>query len=99
MSVPDFADVEASMAETNMDMLANCFVTATGTPFAARLTAADREVFDVANVGDYSLRYLVADATLAKGDEITIAASVYAVASTPQKINPYEYVAELILVE
>jgi len=96
MSAPDFAAIEASMAETNMDMLANCFVTASGAPFAARLSAADDVAFDVAQAGDYVLRYLIADATLADRDEITIDSAAYIVTGHPRRINAYEALAQLV---
>lgn len=75
MSVPDFADIEASMAETNMDMLANAIATPSGgVGFLAMLDVDNTEFFDGAKGVDYLLRYVAPNA-LERGDVVTITSS------------------------
>lgn len=96
--VAPFADIESNIATDSMAMLANVVVTkASGAQFMAEFDAADRDVFDgVAQVGDYTLRYLLADATLAVGDVLTINGQAYRVPTDPERVSQDEAVARLV---
>jgi ABC-type glucose/galactose transport system permease subunit len=95
--VAPFADIESSIATDTMAMLANVVVTkASGAQFLAEFDAIDRDVFDgIAQVGDYTLRYLLTDATLAVGDVVTINGQAYRVPADPDRVG-HEAVARLV---
>lgn len=57
---------------------------------------ADRTAFDAVIVGDYTLRYLSADATLERDELVSIHGFDYAVVAPPERINVYESVAQLM---
>jgi len=97
--VAPFADIEASIAADTMAMLANVVVSkADGvTQFLAEFDAIDRDVFDgVAQVGDFTLRYLVTDATLVVGEVVTINGQTYRVPTDPERASAQEAVARLV---
>lgn len=97
--VAPFADIEARLAADTMAMLANVVVTkADGvTQFLAEFDAIDRDVFDgVAQIGDFTLRYLVSTATLAVGEVVTINGQTYRVPTDPERVSDHEAVARLV---
>lgn len=58
-----------------------------GEPFLGMLGAADVDVFDgTAQVGDYQLRYMVAEATLTVGSVLTVGSLQYRVVTDPQRL-------------
>lgn len=98
LSAP-FADVEAMLSEQTHALLDNVVVTPAsgGQPFTAQFDVADRSAFDAAVVGDYTLRYLAADAAgLAQGQVLEIAGASYEVAERPVRINAHEMLVGLI---
>lgn len=96
--VAPFADIEASITADSMAMLANVVVTKAGVqPFLAEFGEIDRDVLDgVAQIGDYTLRYLMTDATLAVGDVVTINGQTYRVPADPERAGAHEFVARLV---
>lgn len=64
--------------------------------FVGVFRVIDRNPFDAALVGDYSLRYLAADANLAPGDVLQIEGELYQVAETPARLNAHEMLAQLV---
>lgn len=94
-----FAELEARMTAAVHARLDNVVVTPAsgGQPFTAQFDAADRSAFDSALVGDYTLRYLLADAALAAGHELAIGGVTYQVADTPQRLNAFEGLAQLVI--
>jgi hypothetical protein len=73
--VAPFADIEAMLASTTMDMLANAIATPSGgVEFLAMLDVDNTEFFDGAKGVDYVLRYVAPNA-LDRGDAVTITGS------------------------
>lgn len=96
MLVP-FADLELRMARARNARLANAAVTpAIGEPFAAEFDETDRTAFDTVQVGDFTLRYLSAAGTLAKGDLLDIGGVSYRVADLPRRIGRHEMLVGLM---
>lgn len=95
--VAPFAAIESSIATDTMAMLANVVVTrAGGAQFLAEFDEADKDVFDgVAQVGDFTLRYLLTDATLAVGEVVTINGQAYRVPFDPEQ-DGHDAVAQLV---
>lgn len=95
-----FATIEARISADSMGMLANVVVTkAGGAQFLAEFDATDKDVFDgVAQIGDYTLRYLLADATLAVGEVVTVDGQAYRVPSDPERVGQHEAIAQLVKV-
>lgn len=79
------------LSSTTTALLANAIVNAGGADFAARFSLADRDAFDAVAVGDYTLRYLTADAPdLVRGEVITVDGDDYTLADKPARINAHE---------
>lgn len=58
-----------------------------GEPFRGIFRVNDVEVFDAPRVGDYTLRFPSALATLQRGDEVGIAGQQYWLAEVPRRIG------------
>jgi hypothetical protein len=59
---------------------------AVGLPFLAIFSAADVDRFDgMAQIGDYQIRYVLADASLAVGSLVTISGQQYRVVADPAR--------------
>lgn len=69
-----------------------------GEPFPAQFDPTSRLAFDVAQVGDYVLRYRRESADLLEGDLLDIAEITYRVAQPPAEINADECVVQLVRV-
>lgn len=83
-----FAEIEDMLTDATFDLLSNAVVTpAAGTAFNGIFSVSDRDAFDAAQVGDYTLRYPVAAATLQAGDRLTISGQAYRVADHPRRIG------------
>lgn len=67
-----------------------------GGAFVGVFAETDRSAFDSAIVGEHALRYLAADADLAPGDVLEIDGQSYQVADTPQRLNRWEMLAQLV---
>ncbi len=96
-----FADLQRDIAEQTQHALANASVERAGeAAFAARLATRDRDAFDgSASVGTHTLRYLASvQPALGRGDELTIAGKLYRVVDRPQRLNAYEFTADLAVV-
>lgn len=88
------------MSTACLQRLADVIVSHTGAggagQFAAMFNTADRNAFDTAIVGDYALRYLSTDATLAPDDVVAIEGVDYVVVGHPERINSHEMSAQLM---
>ena len=95
-----FADIDADLAAQTHALLDNAVVApVNGAPFTAMFDQADKTVFDVAMVGDYTLRYLAAAAVLSKGVVINVQGQQYRVAEQPHRIGDgSEFIVGLQLV-
>ncbi len=95
-----FADIDADLAAQTHALLDNAVVTPVdGAPFTAMFDQADTTAFDVAMVGDYTLRYLAAAAALSKGTVINIQGQQYRVAEHPRRVGDgSEFIVGLQLV-
>ncbi|MBW7896526.1 MAG: hypothetical protein H3C27_15570 [Opitutaceae bacterium] len=91
MAAAPFAAIEQCIADACTALLANAIVNAGGADFAARFSIADRDAFDAVSVGDYTLRYLTADAPdLVRGEVIMVDGTDYTVAAQPARLNAHE---------
>jgi hypothetical protein len=70
--------------------------TQAGTTLHGVFQTAERTAFDTALAGDYTLRYLTADAVLTAHDLVTIAGTEYEVIGVPERINAHESTAQLM---
>ena len=70
--------------------LANVTCSGPNGDFEAMFSTTDRTAFDAVVVGDYTLRYLSADATLERDDSVAVDGVQYVVADEPMQINALE---------
>lgn len=72
---------------------------AVGEPFLALFSAADVSPYDgMAHVGDYQIRYAIADADLSVGAVVTVRGMQYRVAADPLRmLDGLEAVARLVV--
>ncbi|APR05643.1 hypothetical protein [Thauera chlorobenzoica] len=83
-----FADIEDMLTGAAFALLSNVVVTpATGGEFLAIFRLADIDPLSPPSiVGDYELRYPLADATLVPGDILTLRGQQYRVADDPYRL-------------
>ncbi|WP_341674950.1 hypothetical protein [Niveibacterium sp. SC-1] len=85
-----FKAIGQRLARATMDRLGDVVVVCESAPegFVAALSVADVDAFDRhATIGDFDLRYLLEDATLRAGDEISVDGKAYIVAADPRRLS------------